>query len=522
MKKFVFFALCCLSVAAFAVDFSKAESPRVRSLENFMAATKSRDFGERKALLLEALKDDPDSRTGMEFLESMIQTRTEAREIAPAVRDLAAANPGNLLLGTMAARMCYGGNYPVPEYIGFVRSLLAGVKNPDKLAPELLDNYYVLVSVYTSALRQVGSYAEGSEYLASIRKKTSGDVLFQLFNSSLEYEYFFSRYGNRERGFLGLGKSDREKAQACFDDLFSEYANLIPALEGAELERAIDVCASVGKADVALDAAERGRGKDVNPAADVRIAYLAVAAKDYDKAAEIAEKISKLDGWKGPSQILLINSFIAQKKFAEAKAKAEEIRVPIARDEFLLRIYEAEKNFTGMRTLLDDMEKRLSPDVKIDLANALRQVAVAEYLKDADLLNRIWKLMVETDQIDSPDAANAVGYVAAELNIRLDEAEKLIRGAIEAEPYNAAYLDSMAWVLFRQGKAEEALQWIEKSVRESEQDADRGIMFEHKGDILKALGKKSEALKSYRQALECSESLDFDPVRVEKKIADLK
>ena len=53
---------------------------------------------------------------------------------------------------------------------------------------------------------------------------------------------------------------------------------------------------------------------------------------------------------------------------------------------------------------------------------------------------------------------NYLGYMLADRNERLPEALQLIQGALDREPGNGAYLDSLGWVYFRMGKFEEAEQ----------------------------------------------------------------
>ena len=63
-------------------------------------------------------------------------------------------------------------------------------------------------------------------------------------------------------------------------------------------------------------------------------------------------------------------------------------------------------------------------------------------------------------KINSPEIANALAYTAAEFGIELEYAEKLLISAVNAEPDNHAYLDSLAWCKFKQGKFAEAEQLI--------------------------------------------------------------
>ncbi len=90
---------------------------------------------------------------------------------------------------------------------------------------------------------------------------------------------------------------------------------------------------------------------------------------------------------------------------------------------------------------------------------------------------------------DSATALNALGYTLADRTDRLREARNLIERALEKEPDNAAIIDSMGWVLFRQGEPEEALPHLERAwemIRDPEVAA-------HLGETLWALGRREAA-----------------------------
>ncbi|MGN0879773.1 MAG: hypothetical protein ACI4WT_10035 [Oligosphaeraceae bacterium] len=66
---------------------------------------------------------------------------------------------------------------------------------------------------------------------------------------------------------------------------------------------------------------------------------------------------------------------------------------------------------------------------------------------------------------DSPQLCNYYGYLLAELNQQLPLAKQLILKALDKEPDNPAYLDSLAWVLFRQGHPQQALEAMTKLLK---------------------------------------------------------
>jgi tetratricopeptide (TPR) repeat protein len=64
---------------------------------------------------------------------------------------------------------------------------------------------------------------------------------------------------------------------------------------------------------------------------------------------------------------------------------------------------------------------------------------------------------------DSAMTLNALGYTLADRTDRYDEAAKLIRKALDLDPESAAIIDSWGWVLYRQGKNDEALVQLERA-----------------------------------------------------------
>jgi len=103
-----------------------------------------------------------------------------------------------------------------------------------------------------------------------------------------------------------------------------------------------------------------------------------------------------------------------------------------------------------------------------------------------------------------PEAQNYLGYMWAERGTNLDRAHALIRQAVEAQPNNAAYLDSLAWVLFKLGKPQEALDAMLRALQADRQPDP--TLYDHLGDIYAALGQWPQAREAWRKALELAPS----------------
>ena len=117
---------------------------------------------------------------------------------------------------------------------------------------------------------------------------------------------------------------------------------------------------------------------------------------------------------------------------------------------------------------------------------------------------------------DNSMALNYLGYMWAEKGQNLPEALRMIRRALELDPGNAAYIDSLGWVYFRLGELTQAVEELEKAARLLPAD---GTVQEHLGDALRAAGKSAEARTAYRRALALG---DTDSAQVQRKLDEVE
>ena len=94
----------------------------------------------------------------------------------------------------------------------------------------------------------------------------------------------------------------------------------------------------------------------------------------------------------------------------------------------------------------------------------------------------------------------------AEHGIKLDKARELIEKAVKTEPKNAAYLDSLAWVLFKLNQPKEALTYALKAVELC--DPPDATLYDHVGDIYAALKQLDKAREAWRKSLSIEQNAD--------------
>jgi tetratricopeptide (TPR) repeat protein len=120
---------------------------------------------------------------------------------------------------------------------------------------------------------------------------------------------------------------------------------------------------------------------------------------------------------------------------------------------------------------------------------------------------------------------NYYGYMLGDLGIRLDEAQSLVQRALDEDPYNGAYLDSLGWVYFKQNKLADAEATLRKAL---ERDSHDPTMHSHLGDVYAKSGRPELAAAEWEKSLaEWKRVLpaDVEPDRVaevEKKVSQSK
>jgi tetratricopeptide (TPR) repeat protein len=127
----------------------------------------------------------------------------------------------------------------------------------------------------------------------------------------------------------------------------------------------------------------------------------------------------------------------------------------------------------------------------------LRYAAASVYEDQGQISEALHELsLVLKARPDDPAAMNALGFTLADHDKQLGRARKLIERAHDAAPRNAAILDSLGWVLYRQGRTEQALSYLKVAYS----DDRGGDIAAHLGEVLWKLGQHDEAQRIWTEA----------------------
>jgi tetratricopeptide (TPR) repeat protein len=120
---------------------------------------------------------------------------------------------------------------------------------------------------------------------------------------------------------------------------------------------------------------------------------------------------------------------------------------------------------------------------------------------------------------------NYLGYMLADRGVRLEEAVGLIKRAVQEEPQNYAYLDSLGWAYFKMGNYDLAEEMLHKAM---DHNANDPTVHDHLGEVFAKTGRLKLAAAQWERALEeWNRSLPADVesndvARVQKQLESTK
>ena len=124
-----------------------------------------------------------------------------------------------------------------------------------------------------------------------------------------------------------------------------------------------------------------------------------------------------------------------------------------------------------------------------------------QYWSESDSL---YEGLIASDTNDV-QALNNYSYSLVERNTQLNKSLKMAKKAIEMDPDNAAYLDTIGWIYFKLNDPQKALYFIRRSI---ELEGGNAVVLEHLGDVLIAIDQMDEARIIYLRALDLDKNND--------------
>jgi tetratricopeptide (TPR) repeat protein len=226
---------------------------------------------------------------------------------------------------------------------------------------------------------------------------------------------------------------------------------------------------------------------------------------DFDKAVRNYQQSLMLDASQAQNYLRL-NAVLLRKKQPERaveimrQARARFRDVPQVTINYAIALSQAKRHTDAMTVFAEaQAEAQSSHEELLNATFYFYYGAAAEQAglidKAADLLKRC----IALDASNAAEAYNYLGYMWADRGENLDEAGEMIRKALEIEPDNGAYLDSLGWFHFKKGEHDKALKQLLRAAEVLK--LEDSVVYDHIADTYQALGKTAEAVSYWQKAL---------------------
>jgi tetratricopeptide (TPR) repeat protein len=252
-------------------------------------------------------------------------------------------------------------------------------------------------------------------------------------------------------------------------------------------------------------------------------------AKEWQKATDVAkEAVQKLPTSRDLKMVLAAQ----QADMGDADKALKDVRAMLKGDAnsddrqvyiTLSQMYSRLRRFSDAEQALDKAEQLSSKPEDKEYIWFLRG-STLEREKRYPEAEEQFKKVIASDP-DHASALNYLGYMLADQNMKLEEALGYIKRAVDLDPSNGAYLDSLGWAYFRLGKYEMAEDNLLKASQKINTDP---TVHDHLGDLYQKTGRLKLAATNWERALtEWNRTIaaEVDPAeqaQVQKKLDSAK
>ncbi len=480
----------------------------------------------RKTLQLDPSNTDLAIRLSQDYLR-----RGETVEAISVLKDSLKAKPKNVDL-SLALSMIYLRHLHKSDLATRYASMALAA------APESLAPYEMLVEIHTSQ----GMRSKAGVVLEQAARSKSSDPYFWLALAELTGRLSQSATGN-------AATSESAEKMAAFIDKAVGLSSENPVA----LARAGDLFVlsrEIGKAREAYDQAYHLKAS--LPQLRQKLAACMVELGQSAEAIAILDEIVKLNPLDLQAYDELSKLHLRDGNLVKAAASARQALLIepqiLDRHIFVVDLLFRTKDFSAAASTLAEARKLFpsNPRLSYFYAMALSQSkqhdeAIAAFEQAAseaanvqpEMLNadfyfdfgaaseqagrieeatKLFRRSIAMEPASAARSYNYLGYMWVDREENLEEADQLIRRAVELEPTNGAYIDSLGWLLYRQGKYEDALATLLRAAEHlPEPDS---VVFDHIADAYLKLGRTSEAVLYWKKAL----ALDAENTEIAGKL----
>lgn len=227
---------------------------------------------------------------------------------------------------------------------------------------------------------------------------------------------------------------------------------------------------------------------------------LGIALSGTGKSAEAVEHFKHVDE---SSRFFLragIQAAMLYQELGQLDAAIEQIKYVMERHPDNLDLYMLLAMFYEEEERFEDAAETLKAGLRVNPEHVQMHFRLGIVYDKMDEKKKSIEQMKKVISLEPThvNALNYLGFTYAEMNTRLDEAETLIRTALEHKPDDGYITDSLGWVFYKKGDFLQAATYLERA---AELEPNDPIIQEHLGDVYLQLNRPRKALESYQKSL---------------------
>ena len=490
---------------------------------------------EAVAAFKKAIELDPRSAEPRAELAALYARQDKAREALDAAEDALKVDPrnreANRILGTVLAALAEQrqAGRPGDDVAAYPKRAIAALEIARGDGTGDLSIDLALARLYLDQDRPANAvpllrrivleqpqYADGAMLLAEAQEASGApDAAIETLTALLrEQPQFF-------RGRVQLAELyDRQRRWAQAAD---EWAR-VQAINPANTEIATRRASALLNAGRAADARDILRDALKTSPDDVRMSYLMAQAQRESGDVEGAEATARALHAAHPDDVrttyLLGQVLAARDRYQDVvdllKPEIAKLRATNARAPQVAMLLAAEGTALVQLKRHDEALGVLKDAIGIapDDTTVLFQYGAAldRAGREADA-EKIFRDVIARDPLDA-GALNYLGYMMAEHGTSLDEAVTLIQRALNVEPENPSYLDSLGWAYVQQGKLAQADPPLSAAAEKLPKNS---VIQDHLGDLRLKQNRRADAIAAWQRALE-GDGESIDRAKIQKKI----
>lgn len=295
------------------------------------------------------------------------------------------------------------------------------------------------------------------------------------------------------------------------------------------LERLGNICRDNGKTQLAVDTFRKMLvlGEDNESRGYQEMIETYRDAKQWTQATDVAkEAVAKLPNDRS-LKLVLAGQLADNGQPDEALAQAKSLLKGTNEDrEVLVAIGQIDSRLKRWKDAEESLNKALQLSTKQEDKDYARFLLASAYerQKKYDEAEHMFKGLLAGDQ-NNAMVLNYLGYMLADRGVRLDEALGYLKKAVQLDPQNGAYLDSIGWAYYKMGNYDLAEENLRRATERTNNDP---TILDHLGEVYAKTGRLKLAAASWERALiEWNKSVPADidqndVAKVQRKLESAK